>query len=131
VRTCSQRRPEADEFPSYPFPHPLFRSASDALRVTYAESKGRHVIASRDVDVGECLIDEEAATHSTFLNKSLSHCYACTRHVVSPQPCTQCSAVVFCGVRCRTISEQRYFWGLLTRKSFFGEARPEARFFLL
>ena len=93
------------------------------LEVHYSDARGRHVKASRDIDVGECLIDEKAATHMTFLKNSLTHCYTCLRHVVSPLPCTTCSAVVFCGEKCREcqsveLYSSRRFWSFFNKNLF-------------
>jgi hypothetical protein len=95
------------QFPFYASPHPRICNASDALSVVFTAAKGRHVVASRDIDVDECLIDEVAATQMTYLKNCLTHCYACLKNVVSPMPCDVCAAVVFCDEQCRQNAANR------------------------
>jgi radical SAM protein with 4Fe4S-binding SPASM domain len=68
----------------------------------YTPQRGRYVIASRDIDVGECLIHEEAIINIVKFQDSLSHCHFCQKDTsVHPLPCKRCSAVVFCSPECR------------------------------
>ena len=74
----------------------------DALQVMYTPERGRYVIASRDIDVGECLIHEEAIINVVKFQDSLTHCYNCHKDTtINPLPCKRCSAVVFCSPECR------------------------------
>jgi hypothetical protein len=68
-------------FPFYRCPNPRIGNASDAIQIVYSSTKGRHIVASRDVDAGECLIDEFSAAHMTLLGNCLSHCYTCLRNL--------------------------------------------------
>ena len=84
-------------------------SISDALQVTHTPERGRFVVASRDIEVGECLIHEEAIVNLVRSKCSLSHCYNCQKNTrLRPVPCLRCAAVVFCSVQCRSKSEARY-----------------------
>ena len=74
----------------------------DAIQVMYTPERGRYAVASRDIDVGECLIHEESIVNITKFQDSLTHCYACHKDTtLCPQPCERCSAVVFCSIDCR------------------------------
>ena len=87
----------------------FFHSISDALQVTHTPERGRFVVASRDIEVGECLIHEEAIVNLVRSKCSLSHCYNCQKNTrLRPVPCLRCAAVVFCSVQCRSKSEARY-----------------------
>jgi hypothetical protein len=97
------------QFPKYLAPHPVIRNASDALKVMYTPERGRYVTASRDIDVGECLIHEEAFVNILKFEESLTHCYNCHKDVfVNPLPCEKCAAVVFCSTECSTKAESWY-----------------------
>ena len=75
----------------------------------YTPERGRYVTASRDIDVGECLIHEEAFVNILKFEESLTHCYNCHKDVsVNPLPCENCAAVVFCSTECRTKAESWY-----------------------
>ena len=79
------------------------------MEVTVSPEKGRFTVASRDIDVGECLISEEALVSSVEYKASISHCYNCQKDTrICPVPCLKCSAVVFCSKECRLKSERWY-----------------------
>ncbi|CAL4112866.1 unnamed protein product, partial [Meganyctiphanes norvegica] len=80
---------------------PVFSSALD---LSYSKSRGRSVIATRDIKPGEVLAVEApyismliSEDHSNLRN----HCYVCTAHSLTPLPCAQCNKVIFCSDSCR------------------------------
>ena len=80
----------------------------DALHVQYTDERGRYVVASRDIDVGECLVHEEAIVNLVKSKYSLSHCYNCQKDTrIRQVPCSRCAAVAFCSLECRSKSEIR------------------------
>ena len=82
---------------------------SDAIQVMYTPERGRFVVASRNVEVGECLIHENAIVNLVKSKCSLSHCYTCQKDTrIRPVPCLRCAAVVFCSPECRSKAEARY-----------------------
>ena len=75
----------------------------------YTAERGRYVVASREIEVGECLIHEEAIVNLSKFQNSLTHCYSCQIDTsVNPLPCQRCSAVVFCSTECRIKSDSWY-----------------------
>ena len=80
----------------------------DALQVMYTPERGRFVVADRDIDVGECIIHEEAIVNKAKFQCSLSHCYNCQKDTrITPIPCDTCAGVVFCSDDCKSRSELR------------------------
>ena len=71
------------------------------MKIEYSPDRGRYAVASRDIDVGELIMKDEAVCHIVDLNKSLDHCYSCLSHTLAPVPCQNCCAVVFCSMKCR------------------------------
>ena len=74
----------------------------------HTPERGRFVVASRDIDVGECITHEEAIVNCVKMKFSLSHCYNCQKDTrIRPMPCDGCAGVVFCSNDCRIKSELR------------------------
>ena len=75
----------------------------------YSPERGRYVVAARDIDVGECIIHEEAIVNHVKFQLSTSHCYNCNKDSRQrPFPCDKCAAVVFCSNKCKEKAEMRY-----------------------
>jgi len=84
----------------------LFQTNIDALQVMYTPERGRFVVASRDIDVAECIMHEEAIVNIVNFRYSLTHCYNCQMDTsINPTPCRKCSAVVFCSDQCKRNAE--------------------------
>nr|XP_045606325.1 SET and MYND domain-containing protein 4-like [Procambarus clarkii]XP_045606332.1 SET and MYND domain-containing protein 4-like [Procambarus clarkii]XP_045606341.1 SET and MYND domain-containing protein 4-like [Procambarus clarkii] len=82
-------------------PQPDVPCLSDALRIHYTPIRGRHLVASRDIQPGEVLVVEEALAAVVKLDSTLrSHCSHCLRRCPVPLPCPSCSLVVFCSEDC-------------------------------
>merc|ERR1739844_480085 len=104
-------RPSSTDFPVYPKLHSQLPNASDAIQVMYTPERGRFVVASRDVEVGECLIHEDAIVNLVKSKCSLSHCYTCQKDTrVRPVPCLRCAAVIFCSPECRSKAEASHIY---------------------
>ena len=83
---------------------------SNAVKVEYSDILGRYAVAARDIQVGEVVIEEEAAGSVLMLDQRLNHCYHCLTFVISAIPCKSCASVVFCSNQCRLDAEQRYLF---------------------
>ena len=80
----------------------------DAAKVMHTPERGRYLVASRDIDVGECITHEEAIVSYVKMKCSLSHCYNCQKDArIRPLPCDRCAGVVFCSTECQSQSEPR------------------------
>lgn len=74
--------------------------ASDAIAIKYNEQSGRHIVATRNIDVGETvLVHEPYATIITPQNL-YRHCWHCYKLVMSGIPCHECVNVVYCDENC-------------------------------
>ncbi|KAF2366671.1 SET domain [Trinorchestia longiramus] len=81
-------------------------TVSSAVGVQCSESKGRHLVALRDISPGEILLVEDSHVYYMKLNSCLrSHCHHCLRQVYTPTPCITCSLAVFCDSSCRRAAE--------------------------
>ena len=82
---------------------------SDAVAVAHDDLAGRHVVAVREVRVGEVVASEPAGEAGGVVARlarpevSLSNCLHCLCSVIIPVPCSGCANVVFCSMKCRSI----------------------------
>ena len=81
---------------------------SDAVAVAHDDLAGRHVVALREVRVGEVVASEAGGggggggvVRLARPEASLSNCLACLSSVIIPVPCSGCANVVFCSLKCR------------------------------
>lgn len=71
------------------------------ISVEYSEAKGRYSIANEVIEPGEIICETQSVASIIRFNETLKFCYHCLSHASSPVPCSQCSAVVFCSLKCR------------------------------
>lgn len=75
-----------------------FPCLADALTVTYTDEFGRHIVANRDIDVGQQVLMEEKFA-SVAKNDEMA-CYTCLTETGNFIPCSNCSDVIFCSQKC-------------------------------
>ena len=101
---------DSDEMPSprsdlcaVSSPHPVLPSLSSSLTVAHSPLVGRHLLAARDIAVGEVVAVEEATVCRLLpLPGLLTTCCHCLMESSVPHPCPGCAAVTFCSMSCRT-----------------------------
>ncbi|TRY68906.1 hypothetical protein TCAL_03792 [Tigriopus californicus] len=91
--------------------HPNYPSASEAISINFSDTFGRHVVARRDIQVGEVLFREDPIVwyHCPEDDVTQESCHHCFRFLSFPGiPCPTCSKVVFCTVKCRRQALESY-----------------------
>lgn len=82
-------------------PNEKFPCMADVLEVQTNEVFGRHVVASRDIDVGRIVLMEK-----NFLSLGCApdrvQCYNCTKDEANFLACPKCTDVMFCSEECRS-----------------------------
>jgi len=66
-----------------------------------SDEMGRHVVANKDIDVGQLLIEEKAFAHILIPEHNLLYCQRCLKSKPNLIPCVSCADVGYCGVDCR------------------------------
>lgn len=95
--------------PPVSHPRPDVPCLSDAISIQYTPIRGRHLVAMRDIQPGEVLVQEDALAATTKLDATLrSYCSTCLRRCPSPLPCPTCSLVVFCSEECQNNGVKGY-----------------------
>jgi hypothetical protein len=52
----------------------------------YSQEKGRHIVANRDVKMGDILFVERPYAFVTLPHQYAEHCHNCCRQFISPVP---------------------------------------------
>lgn len=94
--------------PEIASPSERYPCASDAVGVHYSTEFGRHLVATRDVDVGEVLIVERPYFRSLDRNNSYTHCSCCMTSLWSGIACGECVNAVYCSEECRSRAWKQY-----------------------
>ena len=82
--------------------NPVLPALSSALEVAYKPEVGRHLVATRDIAVGEVVCVEEATLVRLLPTPALaSTCCHCLLETWAPLPCSSCAAVSFCSTHCQ------------------------------
>ncbi|XP_057324272.1 SET and MYND domain-containing protein 4-like [Microplitis mediator] len=87
--------------PDAPTSNPFIKGASDAVKIKYSKKLGRHLVATRDIKVGEVVLVEKAYVSVHIDETKYSYCWYCSKRAWSSIPCTECTKVVFCNETCR------------------------------
>ena len=90
-------------------PHENFPCASSALSVQFNEKFGRHIVATRDIKIGELVVKENFFLQS--LQESgefMKHCWHCCKIVYSSIPCDNCAYSMFCSEKCKNEAWNEY-----------------------
>ncbi|CAK9799586.1 SET and MYND domain-containing protein 4 [Anthophora plagiata] len=92
--------------------HTILESCSDAVTMRFNEKKGRHLVATRNINAGSVLIVEQPFAFSTnkeALNRNCLHCHITLKSNGSVKiPCYFCQTVSYCSEKCRKEAWQMY-----------------------
>ncbi|OXU16761.1 hypothetical protein TSAR_010123 [Trichomalopsis sarcophagae] len=83
-------------------------SASDAISIKYTNVFGRHLVASRDIDVGEILVIEKPYASVLSSPNIYTHCSQCFKRTWDSIPCDKCIYAMYCSEKCRSEAWQQY-----------------------
>lgn len=96
------------ETPKVKAPHTKFPCASDAIDVNYSEKFGRHVVATRDIEVGEVLVVERPYLKLIDTDNAHSFCCHCLKFMWNSIACDCCANILYCSEDCKKISWNQY-----------------------
>lgn len=114
LRNCpsAKERPivldESNIIPELKSPSQKYRCASDAVQVCYSKTSGRHVVATRDIEIGEVLVVEKPYATILDQNNFYSHCSYCTNNIWNGIPCEHCVNCVYCSEVCKSEAWEKY-----------------------
>lgn len=90
-----------NHLPDAPTSNPFIKGASDAIKIKYSNKLGRHMVATRDIKVGEVVMVQKAYVAVHNPESIYFYCWYCSKRAWSSIPCTECTEVVFCNETCR------------------------------
>ncbi|XP_075227028.1 protein-lysine N-methyltransferase SMYD4-like [Lycorma delicatula] len=73
----------------------------DAIKITYNETMGRHIVAVKDINPGDVLVVEQPYTSVLLPSAYNLYCFNCLRRSHTLIPCLECTKVLFCSIECR------------------------------
>eukprot|EP00096_Caligus_rogercresseyi_P009450 TRINITY_DN3217_c0_g1_i1.p1 TRINITY_DN3217_c0_g1~~TRINITY_DN3217_c0_g1_i1.p1 ORF type:complete len:626 (-),score=140.54 TRINITY_DN3217_c0_g1_i1:828-2705(-) len=88
--------------------HPGYPSLINGLRIEYSPSKGRYVVADRDISPGELIAVDEPYVWMLDREEARTFCWHCLRKNVAPMPCPNCVNVLFCSDECLASASKDY-----------------------
>jgi tetratricopeptide (TPR) repeat protein len=80
--------------------NPLIQSAKNCVKIVKNVEWGRHVVATRDIKIGEVLAVESAYASVTSEDTSV-HCHECLDLCYNPIPCDKCTQTLYCNATCK------------------------------
>ncbi|KAK7086995.1 hypothetical protein SK128_000849 [Halocaridina rubra] len=87
--------------PQLPKPNPSVPSFSDSIKVSYSATKGRHVVAARDIRPGDLIAVEKSYCSHNYSDEKGYYCPVCLMECHNLVPCPTCCKVAFCSDECR------------------------------
>lgn len=97
------------DLPELKSPSEKFPFASDAIDVEYSKASGRHIVATRDIEIGELLLIEKpyVALRRDLFFVTCSHCLMETAKAI---PCERCINCVYCSEKCKADAFNQYHY---------------------
>lgn len=77
--------------------------ATDVVEIKHTEDLGRHVVAVRDIEIGDIIAIEKPFCH-VLTSDYFSHCHECLQLCYSMIPCDYCTSALYCCEGCKTKS---------------------------
>lgn len=100
---------EQTEIPKVKSPHKEYPCASDAIDVQYSRNFGRHIVAKRDIEIGELLVVENPYfRYPDTGDDRYMQCSHCATFMGLGIPCEHCVNCVYCTEKCKNEAWNNY-----------------------
>ncbi|KAJ3645433.1 hypothetical protein Zmor_023091 [Zophobas morio] len=80
--------------------HPFIQSAKNCVEIRRNERFGRHVVATRDIKIGEVVVIEQPFAFK-LLDQELVYCHECLELCYCNIPCDHCTRSLYCSTTCK------------------------------
>lgn len=101
LKKLARRSTPQTDVPKLSFPMdakvPCF---AEGLEVKHTKKYGKHIVATRDLKVGQTVIIEDAFCMAPQVDQNYLQCANCYERNVNLIPCNKCSAIMFCSQKC-------------------------------
>lgn len=99
---------EENVIPELKNPSKKFPCASDAVDVKYSNEFGRHIVATRNIDIGEILIVDKPYFQELDDELYFANCSHCMGFMWRGVACDHCVNVAYCSESCKIIAWETY-----------------------
>ncbi|XP_034194059.2 protein-lysine N-methyltransferase SMYD4-like [Osmia lignaria lignaria] len=82
--------------------------ASDAITIKYNEKYGRHIVATRNINVGEVIAIEKPYLFMLKPDNLQTHCSNCLEVCWINIPCNYCTYAMYCSEECKASDWSKY-----------------------
>ncbi|XP_076545140.1 protein-lysine N-methyltransferase SMYD4-like [Osmia lignaria lignaria] len=82
--------------------------ASNAITIKYNEKYGRHIVATRDINIGEIIAIEKPYSLILSHNNLQTHCSNCLEVCWANIPCNYCTYAMYCSEECKASDWKKY-----------------------
>lgn len=109
--SASKYKSTIDQDPEVPVierPHSKIPYISDAIEIEHFGPFDRKIIATRDIELGEIIVLEEAYSLLQFEKFFYTHCSFCLSSFWAGIPCHACVNAVYCSEKCRQLAWMLY-----------------------
>lgn len=96
------------DLPKVANPNRSIHCASSSVEIKTSLEMGRHVIASRDIPVGEVIAIEQPFATILLPAKTTDHCHHCLQLCYDLLPCEFCTEALFCTESCKEAAWDSY-----------------------
>lgn len=86
----------------------VIECASDCIEIKCDEDLGRHIVATKNIMVGDVIARENPFCQILLKENYFTHCYECLRPSYNLIACDNCPLVMFCGDHCKQKSWKLY-----------------------
>ncbi|KAF4519624.1 hypothetical protein B566_EDAN003791 [Ephemera danica] len=107
--SCSEEVIFPNEVPELTYgPSNEVPCASSAVRIEYNDQQGRHLVATKDIQIGDVLLIGENIAGTIMDEHRYEHCAHCHKLCYNPLPCCNCVLAMFCSEQCQAEANTNY-----------------------
>nr|CAH7755733.1 unnamed protein product [Callosobruchus chinensis] len=91
--------------------------ATNSVEIKENNELGRHIIATKDIQLGEVIAVEKPFCH-ILVDKFSSHCRECLKLCYNLIPCQNCTEALYCGKNCKDKADRHHQYECKLLKTF-------------
>lgn len=103
--------PHHQEVPIIPeeVTNPFIQSATNSIEIKFSDDLGRHIVASKNIEIGEIIAVEEPFC-SVLIQDFATHCHECLKLTYNLLPCPSCTQGMFCSIDCMNKAQKYHIF---------------------
>lgn len=89
-------------------PNSKISCCSDVVEIKSTKEMGRHIVATKEICVGEVIAIEQPFAKILLPDQVFSHCHNCLKLCYTLLPCNSCTTAFFCSNDCKNLAFATY-----------------------